>query len=109
MSDPAFPHRRGLRKDKAVTAPAPAHSLGHHEHPLLGHPVIDTATGRVGILRAICPEQVQVSSHTAFPVSARSFMAAWLAPIGGGREWTTAPSAIQEADRDPRTARESGR
>jgi hypothetical protein len=31
---------------------------GHRDHPLLGCRVVDTATGRTGVLRAICPETV---------------------------------------------------
>ncbi|GAB2881715.1 hypothetical protein [Streptomyces mayteni] len=57
--------------------------LGHVSHPLIGQRVVDTATGRTGTLRAICPE-----SDDAPPV-------AWLSPPGGGREWTTATEAIE--------------
>jgi hypothetical protein len=74
--------------------------MGHQEHPLLGHHVIDTETGRTGILRAICPEPGGGGDYmNALLRPPRKSPKAWLAPIGGGREWTTAPSAIQEAPR----------
>ena len=74
-------------------------SLWHQEHPLLGHRVLDTQNGRVGILRAICPEPVDTSAALKIQPIKRPPMA-WLAPIGGGREWTTVPSAIEKAPRD---------
>ena len=64
--------------------------LGHRAHPLLGRTVRDTATGRTGILRAVCPD-----SADAPPV-------AWLSPPGGGREWTTATEAVEVCSPDGR-------
>jgi hypothetical protein len=73
--------------------------LGHRSHPLLGKPVVDTVSGRHGILRAVAPTMTMgvrgvfepSQSHISkFPV------AAWLAPHGGGREWTTGVDAIEE-------------
>lgn len=61
----------------------------HRDHGWLNRVVTDTATGRRGILRAIAPDT------GAHPV-------AWLAPVGGGVEWTTLPSAL--ADPAPITA-----
>ncbi|SFD61514.1 hypothetical protein [Streptomyces aidingensis] len=63
-------------------------SLGHREHPLLGRVVVDAATGRRGVLRAVCPEPVR---------SGRGALLAWLAPVAGGTEWTTAPENVTEA------------
>ncbi|MCW8383953.1 hypothetical protein [Streptomyces justiciae] len=60
--------------------------LMHRSHQWLGRKVTDTASGRVGILRAIAPDE-----------SGR--MRAWLAPVGGGREWTTAPGALAHPER----------
>ncbi|QKV91909.1 hypothetical protein HUT19_09260 [Streptomyces sp. NA02950] len=74
-------------------------SLGlcHQSHPLLGHLVVDHAhDGRVGVLRAIAPDltdnryRLVVMNPDAPPV-------AWLAPEGGGLEWTTSPDAIEAA------------
>ncbi|MEV0186499.1 hypothetical protein AB0I54_45985 [Streptomyces sp. NPDC050625] len=59
--------------------------LQHHNHPLMGHRVLDTATGRTGILQAIAPDGTSPK-----PV-------AWLRPEGGGTEWTTATGAIEAA------------
>ncbi|MFZ4240866.1 hypothetical protein ACOZGD_37600 [Streptomyces murinus] len=48
-------------------------------HPWIGRVVTDTATGRRGVLRAVDVAVV-----------------AWLRPVGGGCEWTTAPDALTE-------------
>lgn len=64
--------------------------LGHRPHPLLGHTVMDTATGRTGVLRALAPDPT---------TDGTAALRAWLAPHGGGPEWTTDPEAIAEADR----------
>lgn len=74
-------------------------SLWHQEHPLLGHRVLDTENGRIGILRAICPEPADAGALAKIQPFKRTPMA-WLAPIGGGREWTTATSAIEKAPRE---------
>ncbi len=58
--------------------------LMHRSHPWLGRTVTDTATGRTGILRAIAPDVD------------RPRLVAWLAPVGGGVEWTTDPEALDE-------------
>ncbi|MBL1095164.1 hypothetical protein [Streptomyces coffeae] len=74
-------------------------SLGlcHQSHPLLGRLVVDHAhDDRVGVLRAIAPDSTDnryrlvVMNPDAPPV-------AWLAPEGGGLEWTTSPDAIETA------------
>ncbi|MFD1828364.1 hypothetical protein ACFSJS_01640 [Streptomyces desertarenae] len=72
--------------------------LGHREHPLLGRTVLDTATGRTGVLRAVCPEPDGCRAWTG-PVlrPGGGPPVAWLAPVGGGVEWTTALDAIREA------------
>ncbi|MCZ9349063.1 hypothetical protein NGM36_04505 [Streptomyces mutabilis] len=72
-------------------------TLQHRSHRWIGRVVEDTATGRTGILRAIAPD-----TDDSRPV-------AWLAPVGGGLEWTTAPSALANpapitADTHPDTA-----
>ncbi|GAA0379900.1 hypothetical protein [Streptomyces blastmyceticus] len=67
--------------------------LGHREHPLLGRLIVDTATGRTGILRAIAPEQVEGIRGS------RMVTRAWCAPVGGGLEWTVSPDRIAEAKR----------
>lgn len=59
-------------------------TLQHRSHEWLGRVVEDTATGRTGTLRAIAPD-----TDNPRPL-------AWLAPVGGGREWTTAPAALAE-------------
>lgn len=56
--------------------------LMHRSHPWLGREVTDTATGRTGVLRAIAPDVDQPR------------LVAWLAPVGGGKEWTTDPRAL---------------
>lgn len=72
--------------------------LGHQDHPLIAHRVIDSASGRTGILRAICPEPDSAMTYmNAVAHRGAGRPVAWLAPIGGGREWTTTPDAIQEA------------
>ncbi|MEU1312568.1 hypothetical protein ABZ419_27265 [Streptomyces cinnamoneus] len=68
--------------------------LGHQAHPLLGHRVVDTATDRTGVLRAIAPEQV-----TGPGGRSRMVTRAWLAPVDGGREWTAPVDRIVEAKR----------
>ncbi|MEU9111842.1 hypothetical protein AB0D04_08640 [Streptomyces sp. NPDC048483] len=78
-----------------MTTPVPL-GLGHCKHPLLGRAVLDTATGRVGVLRAIAPEPNGVQF-----VPSRGLLeappVAWLAPEGGGTEWTTDPDEIEAA------------
>ncbi|GAB1340868.1 hypothetical protein ACE1SV_74580 [Streptomyces sp. E-15] len=59
-------------------------SLLHRDHRWLGRTVEDTATGRRGILRAVAP-----SGTDPRPV-------AWLAPLGGGLEWTATLGALAE-------------
>ncbi|MGA5270165.1 hypothetical protein [Streptomyces lydicamycinicus] len=69
--------------------------LGHVEHPLLGHLVVDHAHGdRRGILRALAPD---VKGNNLAPVLRvpDTPPVAWLAPEAGGLEWTTDPSAIE--------------
>ena len=75
----------------------PALGLGHWDHPLLGHRVVDHAReDRIGVLRAVAPDSkdnpfnLVVSVPDTPPV-------AWLSPSGGGREWTTALDAIEAA------------
>jgi hypothetical protein len=60
--------------------------LGHESHPLLGTLVVDTASGRVGILRAIVQDD---------PRRRAGLRRAWLRPEGGGVEWTTDPDAVK--------------
>ncbi|MGW5936968.1 hypothetical protein ACWIG3_31400 [Streptomyces celluloflavus] len=71
--------------------------LGHLNHPLLGHRVIDHAhADRIGILRAIAPDakantpSLNIGIPDTPPV-------AWLGPETGGLEWTTDPDAIEAA------------
>ncbi|MEU7178845.1 MULTISPECIES: hypothetical protein [Streptomyces] len=71
--------------------------LGHQSHPLIGRLVVDHAhDDRVGVLRAIAPDSkdnrygLVIMVPNAPPV-------AWLAPEGGGLEWTTSPDAIEAA------------
>ncbi len=63
---------------------------GHHPHPLLNHLVEDIASGRRGMLRAVM--RTDVPTHTGH----RTILLAHIAPPGGGREWTTAPSNVHE-------------
>ncbi|MFF3196711.1 hypothetical protein [Streptomyces misionensis] len=59
-------------------------ALLHSTHRWIGREVTDSATGRRGILRAVAPD-----GDDPRPV-------AWLAPVGGGREWTTALGALTD-------------
>ncbi|MFI9078959.1 hypothetical protein ACIGW8_21205 [Streptomyces sioyaensis] len=71
--------------------------LGHRSHPLLGRRVIDHAhDDRIGILRALAPEAKGDTPGPVLSVPATPPVA-WLAPEGGGVEWTTAPDAIEAA------------
>ncbi|MFF8732769.1 hypothetical protein ACF073_40845 [Streptomyces sp. NPDC015171] len=65
-----------------MSSSADVRSLLHRDHPWIGRNVEDTATGRRGILRAVAP-----APDTKRPV-------AWLAPTGGGTEWTTSLGAL---------------
>ncbi|MGW5940553.1 hypothetical protein ACWIG3_18600 [Streptomyces celluloflavus] len=70
--------------------------LGHLNHPLLGHPVIDHAhDDRIGILRAIAPD-AKASTGLVIGIPDTPPVA-WLAPETGGLEWTTDPDAIEAA------------
>jgi hypothetical protein len=64
--------------------------LLHEAHPLLGKLVMDTGSGRIGILRAI------VRDNAGRGTARRR---AWLRPEGGGVEWAADPEAITELDR----------
>ncbi|REK90982.1 hypothetical protein DY245_07330 [Streptomyces inhibens] len=69
--------------------------LGHWSHPLLGRLVIDHAHGDlIGILRAIAPDPKDSNPGLALRIPDAPPVA-WLAPKGGGREWTTDPTAIE--------------
>ncbi|MET8566153.1 hypothetical protein ABZV75_38430 [Streptomyces flaveolus] len=59
-------------------------ALLHRRHPWIGRAVLDTATGRRGVLRAVAP----------LPDGTRPV--AWLRPAGGGREWTTSLGALTD-------------
>lgn len=65
----------------------------HWAHPLLGQRVVDRAHGdRVGVFRAFAPD---VDKTRALAVTApHAPLVVWLAPVGGGREWTSALTAI---------------
>jgi len=80
--------------------------MGHREHPLLNHEVVDTAHGdRIGILRAVAPDVDLKTTPTYTPYadqrSKRTIdeepCVAWLAPVEGGVEWPTDIGAIREA------------
>lgn len=76
--------------------------LGHFAHPWLGHTVLDTATGRTGVLRAVCPEprsSTMPLDPTLRPGDGPPV--AWLTPPGGGREWTTRPDALTQQKNTP--------
>jgi hypothetical protein len=64
--------------------------LAHESHALLGRLVLDTRSGRIGILRAVVWEKPAYGR--------RRRRRAWLRPEGGGVEWTTAPEAIRAVD-----------
>ncbi|MGP3968936.1 hypothetical protein [Streptomyces sp. 6N223] len=64
--------------------------LLHEAHPLLGRLVLDTSSGRIGVLRAVVRDD---ASRRA------ARRRAWLRPEGGGVEWATDPEAITELDR----------
>lgn len=71
------------------------------ERPKIGDRVTDTATGRVGILRAV--EEWVDSSKPAWLRPPPRLMA-WLWPEGGGTEWMTEPENVEHADRGQRAA-----
>ncbi|QKW47883.1 hypothetical protein HUT09_35745 (plasmid) [Streptomyces microflavus] len=61
--------------------------LLHRDHPWLGRSVEDTESQRRGTLRAIAPDVD------------KPMLVAWLLPVGGGVEWTTAPGALAHPER----------
>ncbi|WP_433407022.1 hypothetical protein [Streptomyces sp. CA-146814] len=61
--------------------------LLHQDHPWLGRSVEDTVRQRRGTLRAIAPDVDKPG------------LLAWLLPVGGGVEWTTAPDALARPER----------
>ncbi|MFE7780606.1 hypothetical protein [Streptomyces nigrescens] len=78
--------------------------LGHFEHPLLGRLVVDHASGgRVGVLRAIAPDVDNRDAEPELKVPDTPPVA-WLAPEGGGLEWTTDPLQIEAAPRPADTS-----
>lgn len=79
--------------------------LGHYEHPWLGREVVDTATGRRGILRAVAPEADEVRLEPGVALARlKGKPVAWLQPVGGGVEWTTARTALQVVQDTPDTS-----
>ena len=78
--------------------------LGHRSHPLIGSRVVDTAHNQPGILRAVAPD-LDTTVHRPTPTGTtppRSEIeaadpVAWLAPEGGGREWSTPLEFIRPA------------
>ncbi|MGW7572613.1 hypothetical protein [Streptomyces sp. NPDC054765] len=69
--------------------------LGHLSHPLLGRRVIDRAHGdRIGVFRALAPDVKAPRVGPALRVPDTPPVA-WLAPEGGGVEWTTTPDALE--------------
>ncbi|MHA6757125.1 hypothetical protein [Streptacidiphilus sp. PAMC 29251] len=68
-----------------------ADGWGHRQHPLLGRQVEDVATGKLGTLRAVV--DTDVPTHTGRP---RTVTLAFVAPHGGGQEWTTSPTNVRE-------------
>lgn len=68
---------------------------GHWTHPLLGQRVVDHAhDGRVGVFRAFAPD-AERGPGLAIRVAQDTPLVVWLAPEGGGREWTTPLTAIE--------------
>ncbi|WP_199185887.1 hypothetical protein [Streptomyces carminius] len=79
------------------TGPGRDIGLGHRDHPLLGRTVLDVATGRTGVLRAVCPLPDDGAAYLRPEVRpGNGPPVAWLAPVGGGREWTTALDAVRD-------------
>lgn len=39
--------------------------LGHQAHPWIGREVVDTVSGRFGLLRAVCPDPDGVNAPVA--------------------------------------------
>jgi hypothetical protein len=68
-----------------------ADGWGHRSHALVGRQVEDVATGKIGMLRAVV--DTDVPTHTGLP---RRVTLAFLAPPGGGLEWTTSPTNVRE-------------
>lgn len=91
-------HRRDSEATMTTHTPSTQPlALGHFDHPLLGRLVVDHAhDDRIGVLRAIAPE---VDSPSLGPVwrIPDTEPVAWLAPKGGGLEWSTDPDAIEAA------------
>ncbi len=69
-----------------------ADPYGHEKHPLLGRAVEDLASGQCGTLRAVVI--TEVPTHSGRHAKVRL---AYIAPPGGGLEWTTSPANIREA------------
>jgi len=57
--------------------------------PRPGQKAYDAATGRVGVLQAICHINELVFEH-----GMRGPLVAFLRPVKGGQEWTTDPGAL---------------
>ncbi|MEU6331530.1 hypothetical protein ABZ851_30265 [Streptomyces sp. NPDC047049] len=79
--------------------------LGHIDHPLLGHLVVDHAHGdRIGVLRAVAPDADGTNLKPVLRIPATPPVA-WLAPRHGGLEWNTDPDEIEAVVGDlPMTA-----
>lgn len=78
-------------------APRPDLGYGHLSHPLLGRLVEDTATGEIGVLRAVTREKHSAPGWVTVEPATVVYRA-WLCPVGGGTEWTTSPDAIRAAE-----------
>jgi hypothetical protein len=76
--------------------------LGHVAHPWLGREVLDTASGKTGILRAVAPEPNDLARRGYLPVAPEGDPVAWLSPLGGGVEWTTDRKALEVVGRGAR-------
>ncbi|WP_258563042.1 hypothetical protein [Streptomyces phytophilus] len=81
---------------RAMTAATKNLGMGHQAHPWLGRLVIDTEhDGQVGVLRAVAPDVDDIRLEVITPPHTPPV--AWLAPQGGGVEWTTSLTAIEAA------------
>ncbi|MFD3546553.1 hypothetical protein ACFWUW_13240 [Streptomyces sp. NPDC058655] len=63
--------------------------FGHEDHPLLGRPVRDIASGAEGRLMAVVVEEV--ATHAG----PRRTRRAYIRPEGGGRELATAVGNVE--------------
>ena len=84
----------------------PDSSLAHYDHRFLGQVVID-GNGRRGVLRGVAPDLLSKKGPVDIGMTGERNRSdaeamppvAWLAPEGGGAEWTAPLRSIYRAPR----------